>query len=133
TSLMLSIRIGFAAGRRGLAQPTPNSFLKPLSEKPWLNPPSSFTTTGRRTSCGCSRSSSFHSASLPGDLRLSGSWRQVVEDLLTRASKPPALPAHSTRVSGEGLLSRESTKVYGTPKRSSHLVAFLQVSQFFRP
>src|SRR5690606_22742640 len=68
--------------------------------------PSSFTTTGRRTSCGCSRSSSFHSASLPGDLRLSGSWRQVVEDLLTRASKPPALPAHSTRVSGEGLLSR---------------------------
>ena len=27
-----------------------NSFLNPLSEKPWLKPPSSVTTTGRRTS-----------------------------------------------------------------------------------
>src|SRR5690606_15781362 len=79
---------------------TPNNFLNPLSEKPCDTRPSSSTTTGRRISCGYSFSSSFHSASLPGVLRLGGSWRQVVDDLLTRASQPPAASFHATSVSG---------------------------------
>src|SRR3546814_3669182 len=77
----------------------PKRFLKPLSLKPWVMTPSSVTTTGRRTSCGYSRSSSFHSGSEAAPLRLSGSCRQVVDDLLISDSKPPACRAHSTRVS----------------------------------
>src|SRR5690606_29401521 len=96
-----------AGQRQHLAHPPiPKRVLKPLSLKPWLTAPSSLTTTGRRISCGYSRSSSFHSASEPAALRWSGSWRQVVDDLLTIASKPPSLPAHSNRVSGVGLSSR---------------------------
>src|SRR3546814_16911686 len=68
----------------------PKRFLKPLSLKPWVMTPSSVTTTGRRTSCGYSRSSSFHSGSEAAPLRLSGSCRQVVDDLLISDSKPPA-------------------------------------------
>src|SRR5690606_37034603 len=84
----------------------PNRILKPLSLKPWLTSPSAVTTTGRRISCEYSRSSSFHSASLAGAVRLSGSCRPVVEDMLNIAAKPPSLPAHSTSVSGVGLWSR---------------------------
>src|SRR3546814_1689762 len=65
----------------------PKRFLKPLSLKPWAMTPSSVTTTGRRTSCGYSRSSSFHSGSEAAPLRLSGSCRQVVDDLLISDSK----------------------------------------------
>src|SRR5690606_30943780 len=81
-------------------------FLNPLSLKPCVMTPSSVTTTGRRTSCGYSRSSSFHSASDAAALRLSGSCRHVVDDLLISDSKPPTCRAQSTRVSGDGLLSR---------------------------
>ncbi|KAG1434248.1 hypothetical protein G6F57_021668 [Rhizopus arrhizus] len=88
------------------APPTPKRALNPLSLKPWLTVPSAVTTTGRLISCGYSRSSSFHSASESAALRLSGSCRQVVEDLLTIVARPPSCAAHSSRVSGLGLLSR---------------------------
>src|SRR5690606_21858598 len=91
---------------RGSQVQTPNSFLKPLSEKPCDTVPSSSTTTGRRISCGYSFSSSFHSASLPGALRFGGSCRQVVEDLLTSASQPPAASFHASSVSGDCRSSR---------------------------
>src|SRR5690606_20040790 len=86
--------------------PIPKRRLKPLSVKPCVTWPASVTTTGRRISCGYSRDSSCHSASLAAALRLSGSCRHVVEDLLTMAGKPPSFPAQSSRVSGVGLLSR---------------------------
>src|SRR6185437_14421303 len=88
------------------APPTPKRALKPLSLKPWLTLPSAVTTSGRLINCGYSRSSSFHSASESAALRLSGSCRQVVEDRLTIAARPPSWAAHSSSVSGLGLLSR---------------------------
>src|SRR5690606_29953664 len=96
----------FLRQRQHLAGHLPNRFLKPLSLKPWLTTPSAVTTTGRRTSVGCSRSSSFHSASDCGDLRTGGRLRQVGEDLLTMASQPPSCVFHSTSVSGDGRSSR---------------------------
>src|SRR4249919_3144484 len=79
---------------------TPNRCLKPLSVNPTLTAPSSVTTTGRLINAGYSLSSSVHSGSLCGDLRGSGSVRQVVEARLMSLSQPPSCFAHSFNTSG---------------------------------
>jgi hypothetical protein len=85
---------------------TPKRCLKSLSVKPTDTAPSGSTTTGRLTTAGCSRTSSVHSGSEPGDLRSSGSERQVVEALFTSLSQPPSCLAQSFNVAGSTRCAR---------------------------
>ena len=68
-----------------------NNCANDLSVKPTDTSPSAVTTSGRRTSAGCSLISSVHSGSLPGVLRASGRLRRrhraSIDELLPAADR----------------------------------------------